>query len=233
MKVLGIVPARAGSTRLLGKNMKPIGGRPLVEWAIEAARAAGSITRLVVSSDDPEVLEVAERLAPGSGLDRPEDLATAESPAIDYVRHALEVAESDGARYDAVAIVQATSPFTTPQQIDDTIDLLRRTDADSAVTVIRLPHDLHPAKFKVLDGDRLRPYLEDEVGRLRFQDLPPVYVRSGSVYVSSRRTIDRGDLLGDDSRASIIPRTLAIDINDEADYLYACFLHEHHVTNRS
>jgi CMP-N-acetylneuraminic acid synthetase len=221
MDVLGIVPARAGSTRVPGKNLRVLGGRPLVGWAIDAARGATRIDHLVVSSDDEEVLAIAAAVDPTLPLRRPAELATAESPAIDYVRHALEVAEAGGARYDAVAIVQPTSPFTRPAVIDEAVALLEATGADSAVTVVQVPHDLHPMKFKTLDGDRLRPYRVDEAGRTRADQLPPVYTRNGSVYVAARATIERGDLLGDDSRAVVMPRDESIDINDEVDLALA------------
>lgn len=221
MRVLGIVPARAGSVRVRRKNLRPLGGRPLVEWVIRTARSASTLDRLVVSSDDPDVLALADRLAPGSALIRPPEFATAEAPAIAYVRHALAVEEAAGQLFDAVAILQPTSPFTEPADIDAAVALLCSTGADSVVTVVRVAHDIHPLKLKTLDGDRLLPYLEEERGRMAEADLPAVYVRNCAVYVSSRHTIDAGDLLGTDSRGYVMPRERSIDINDEFDFALA------------
>lgn len=221
MKVLGIIPARKGSRRIPGKNLREVGGRPLIEWVIEAALGAQMIDTLVVSSDDAEVLEVAERAEAGLALPRPAELAGHQSPAIDYVTHALESAETGLARFEATVILQPSSPFTPSQTIDEAISKLIATGADSVVTVVRVPHDLHPAKFKVLAGDVVRDYLEPEAHRMSVDDLPPIYVRNGSVYATARRTIDVGNVIGDDCRAIEMPRSVSIDINDEFDLLVA------------
>ena len=125
MRTLGIIPARAGSKRVVEKNLRLLGGKPLVAWAIEAARGARRINRLVVSSDDERVLEIAGGYDPHLPLRRPAEFATDTAPAIDYVRHAMwEVEQAEGVDFDAVAIVQPSSPFTLPADIDATIDLL-------------------------------------------------------------------------------------------------------------
>jgi CMP-N,N'-diacetyllegionaminic acid synthase len=226
VRVLGIIPARGGSKRVPRKNLRPLGGRPLVAWAIDAARAATGLSACVVSSDDDEVLALAAAVAPELALRRPEAISGDRAPAIDYVRHALELLEGEGghARFDAVCIVQPSSPFTRAEDIDATIALLARTGADSAVTVMKLDHAIHPAKLKTLDGDRLRPYLEEEGGRMADHELPSLYVRNCSVYVSSRRTIEAGDLIGADSRGHVMPRERSVDINDELDLAFAEFL---------
>jgi CMP-N,N'-diacetyllegionaminic acid synthase len=225
MRVLGIVPARGGSVRVPRKNTRPFGGRPLVEWAIDAALGASSLDRVVVSSDDAEVLALAERLVPGGAMARPAELATSTAPAIGYVRHALDVAEgADAGRFDAVVIVQPTSPFTTGSDIDATVDLLSRSGADSTVTVVRVAHDVHPVKLKTLDGDRVVAYLQEERGRMAESDLTEVYVRNGAVYAATRATIDGGVILGDDCRAVVMPRERSVDINDEFDLEFAEFL---------
>jgi CMP-N-acetylneuraminic acid synthetase len=221
---LGIIPARRGSKRLPRKNVRQLGGKPLVAWIIEAARAAKCLDRLVVSSDDPEVLEVASTYGRSVPLERPADLATDSSPAIDFVRHALECLPSGGQPFDAIAILQPTSPFTLSVDIDRTIELLERSGADSAVSVMRLDHAIHPAKLKTLSADRLLPYLEEERGRMAAHDLPDVYVRNCSVYVTRRGAIERGQVIGDDCRAYVMPRERSLDINDEQDFLFAEFL---------
>ncbi len=219
MRTLGIVPARAGSKRLAAKNLRLLAGKPLVRYAIEAASQATTIDQLVVSSDDPRVLEIASKFASVVPIERPPTLAADRSPAIDYVRHALETVENeaDAEPFEAVVIVQPTSPLTLAKDIDRTVELLCRSGADSAVTVQRLEHAIHPLKLKTLDGDRLRPYLEEETGRMAEHQLPPIYIRNGSVYASRRQTIETGDLLGADSRAHLMPRERSIDINDAFD----------------
>jgi CMP-N-acetylneuraminic acid synthetase len=223
--VLGIVPARGGSKRVPRKNVRLLAGKPLVAYAIEAALAARRISKLVVSSDDGEVLEIAKKYDPALALRRPAEMATDASPAIEYVRHALEVLETSGdAAYEAVAIIQPSSPFTLPQDIDSTIQLLEESKADSAVTVMQVEHALHPTKFKVMQGTRLLPYIEEECDRMAANELPKVYVRNCSVYAIRRETLNQGKIIGADSRGHLMPRERSVDINDELDFEFVQFL---------
>jgi len=225
LRTLGIVPARAGSRRLPGKNRRPLGGKPLVEWALDAALGARTLDRVVVSSDDPWILDLARRRDPALALPRPAALATETALALDYVRHALDTLESAGEEtYEAIAIVQPTSPLTRSEDIDATVELLASSGADSAVTVVRLDHAIHPRKLKILEGDRLRPYWQEEDGRMAAHELPPLYVRNGAVYASRRRVIDGGAILGEDCRAHPMPRERSVDINDALDFRFAEFL---------
>lgn len=225
MRTLGIIPARGGSKRVPRKNLRPLGGKPLVAWSIELALACTCLDRVVVSSDDDEVLDIARGYGAKLALKRPVALSADTSPAIDYVHHALSELEAAGeARFEAVVILQPSSPFTLPQDVAATLKLLETTDADSAVTVVEVDHALHPAKFKTLQGDRLLPYLEEERGRMAAHELPKVYVRNCSVYATQRELIDRGLIVGDDCRGHVMPRERSIDINDEFDWQLVQFL---------
>lgn len=224
-RVLGIVPARAGSRRVPGKNTRLVGGVPLVTRSIQSAAAATSLTVVCVSSDDEQVLTTAAAFSQVQVLRRPAKLATDTALAIEYVKHALSTLEERGIPpFDAVAIVQPSSPFTTAADIDETVAKLLQTGADSTVTVVELDHALQPAKFKRLEGDRLRAYFEEEAGRMAAHELPKLYVRNGSVYAARTATIARGSLLGDDSRAVVMPKERSVDINDELDFAFAEFL---------
>lgn len=215
MRTLGIIPARAGSKRVPKKNLRMLGGKPLVARAIETTKQT-RLDQVVVSSDDPEVLQMARELA----LPRPAELARDTSLAIDYIRHALaEVGD-----FDVVVVVQPTSPFTLPEDIDNTVALLESSGADTAVSVMEIEHAIHPLKLKVMDGDRLLPYLEDEKGRMAAHELPKVYVRNGSVYATRRRVIEGGQTIGEDCRGYVMPRERSVDINDELDLAFAEFL---------
>jgi CMP-N,N'-diacetyllegionaminic acid synthase len=202
-----------------------LGGRPLVAWAIEAGLKAQRLDRLVVSSDDPEVLDIAARHGLHLPLRRPDELCTDTALAIEYVKHALTTLESNGeAHFDVVCILQPSSPFTLPEDIDGTLRLLEESGADSAVSVMQLDFMIHPAKLKTMDGDRLLPYLEQEEGRMASHQLPPVFVRNGCVYATRRASIEGGQVIGDDCRGFVMPRERSVDINDESDLLYAQFL---------
>ena len=225
LRALGIIPARGGSKRLPGKNVRLLGGKPLVAWAIEAARGARGLSSLVVSSDDRAVLDIARRYDPRLALPRPAEISADQSPAIDYVRHALKELEGQGqGPFDAIVIVQPSSPFTLSADIDATLDLLAASGADSAVSVMQLDHATHPMKMKTLRGDRLLPFLEEERGRMAAHELPEIYVRNCSVYATRRASIERGQILGDDCRGYVMPRERSLDINEELDLLFAEFL---------
>lgn len=205
--------------------MRVLGGKPLVQWVLETAGQCPSLAQVVVSSDDDGVLELAQALGGCVPLRRPPDISEDASPALDYVRHALGTLEGEAReRFDVVVILQPSSPFTRPEDVEGTVALLDVSGADSAVTIVQVPHDVHPAKFKVLEGDRLRPYLEAEAGRATAAELPPVYVRNGSVYATRRRIIDAGSILGEDCRGLLMPRHRSVDINDAFDFALAEFL---------
>ena len=165
MATLGIIPARGGSKRIPGKNKLDFCGKPLIAWMLEAASSATRLDVLAVNSDDDEILEIVERFAGGkiTTIKRPASLAGDTSKAIEYVHHTLEALKKD---FDAVVILQPTSPLTLPEDIDGTISLLLNSGADSAVSVAKLDHAQHPVKMKTLHGDRLLPFLEAENGRI-------------------------------------------------------------------
>jgi len=225
MKTLGIVPARAGSKRLPKKNTLPLCGRPLIEWVLDAAleaRAQGSLDHLVVSSDDPAVLALATARDPALPLRRPAELASDTAPALDYVRHALQRLEAAGAGpFDAVVILQPTSPLTLASDVAATLARLEESGAESAVSVVQLDHAIHPVKLKTLEGDRLLPWWEEERGRMAAHELPELYVRNCAVYATRRQVIEGGALLGADCRAHVMPRERSIDINDQVDLYLA------------
>ncbi len=229
--ILGIIPARAGSKRLPGKNLLPLAGKHLVEHTMAAALGSTTVDHWVVSSDDPGVLALADTHESLEALPRPESLSTDTSLAIDYVRHALAHCENTGRpRFGTVVIIQVTSPFTTSEDIDATVTLLEQSDgADSAVSVAEIAFDRHPTKLKRMDGDRLRPYFQqDEAGQMAAHQLPTIFARNGSVYASRRAVFDNGLIIGEDCRGYIMPRERSVDVNDRLDYEFACFLYERH-----
>jgi CMP-N,N'-diacetyllegionaminic acid synthase len=225
LKVLTIIPARAGSKRLPSKNWRPLAGRPLADYVLAATAAAKLPTDVVVNSDSEEVLALGHGYANFHCLLRPAALSTDRSPAIDYVTHTLAYMESLGKpAYDAVAIIQPTSPFTLAADIDATIALLANSGADTAVSITEIPHDLNPLKLKVLRDERLAPYFEEETGRMAAHDLPQVYIRNGAVYVTTLETIRKGQIIGLDCRGYLMPRERSVDINDDFDWRLAEFL---------
>jgi CMP-N,N'-diacetyllegionaminic acid synthase len=219
VKVLGVVPARGGSTRAPRKNLAQLGGRTLVRRALETAVAAGCFEVVGLSSEDGEILAEAEGLDVVA-LRRPPELATETSTAADFAQHALR----ELGDFDALAIVQCTSPFTAPEDVRGAVELLERTGAESVVTVVVADAAYNPLKLKRLVGDRLLPYLEDD--RLApSHELETLWVRNGSVYAFRRDVVERG-LEAEDVRGYEMPRERSFDIDTAEDLAFAQFLVE-------
>lgn len=226
LNILGIIPARKGSKRVPQKNVRPFTGTSLTELAIRQALGAKLLTHIVLSSDAEEALAIGQQYPPIVCLKRPANLSGDNAPAIDYVRHAL--AELEGATpFDMAVILQPSSPLRTAEDIDATIQLLLdHPDADSAVSVVKLDHMVHPLKLKVLEGNELKPFFEEESGRFAAHELPEVYVRNGAVYATWRRDLEtRPDVIGHKSLAYLMPRERSVDINDGLDFEFAAYLY--------
>jgi CMP-N-acetylneuraminic acid synthetase len=198
MRVLGLVPARGGSKGVPRKNIRPLGGKPLLAWTAEAALASRRLSRVVLSTDDEEIAEVGR----GVGLEvpflRPAELASDTAPTLPAVRHAILALEALGDRFDAVCLLQPTSPFRTTETIDGCIDLFEHSGADSLVTTLRVPAEYNPHWVYFARGDRELYLATGEAMPVpRRQDLPPASHREGSVYVTRRDVvIEHGSLYG-------------------------------------
>lgn len=225
MKILGIIPARGGSKRIPGKNTKSFCGRPLIEYIIESSLMSKLLDRIVVNSDDEKVLGIGSKFPEIISIKRPEELSGDKAKAIEYVHHTLEVLNQDyNEQFDIVVILQATSPLTTGEDIDNTIQVLINAKSDSAVSVMKLDHAIHPVKMKTMEQDRLFPFLEEENGRMAEYELPEIYVRNCSVYASTIKTIQQNKIIGDDCRGYLMPSIRSVDINDLLDFEFAEFL---------
>ena len=223
MRTLGLIPARGGSRRAPHKNLAELDGTTLVRRALQTALASGVLDVVVLSSDDPQILAQAEGLDVVA-LPRPPELATDRALAYDVALHALRSVEAAGhAPFDALALIQCTTPFTAPHDIAGAVELLRGGGADSVVTVARIEDTIHPLKLKLLDGNRLTPYLRDD-GLTPSHDLPELWSRNGAVYASRRHVLEAGNLVGEDAFGYPMPRERSLDINTTLDLAFARFL---------
>jgi CMP-N,N'-diacetyllegionaminic acid synthase len=223
--VLAIIPARGGSKGVLRKNVRDVAGLPLIAYTIEAAAASRSVSRVVTTTDDAEIAEVAARF--GSGvIRRPADLAEDDTPMLPVVEHAVAAVEREAGPFDYVALLQPTTPLRTARHIDECLEKLVASGKRSIVSVYEVG-DAHPARmYREVDG-LLVPYETEPENRLR-QKLAPVYHRNGAVYAFSR------SLLAED-RLLLEPRPLpylmrredSVNIDDEFDLLVADLLLRH------
>lgn len=178
--VLAVVPARGGSRGVPGKNILPIGGRPLIQWTIDAARNSRHIDRLILSSDDPAIIEVASKAGCEVPFRRDPALASDEASSIDVVVDALQRVPG----HDIVVLLQPTSPLRSTADIDGAIELLESSGAPACVSLRTA--DEHPYwTFRLTDGGVLTHFAEPPAGTpLRRQDLPAAWCLNGAVYVA-------------------------------------------------
>ena len=222
MTVLGIVPARGGSKGVPGKNIRPLAGRPLLEYTARAAQASGAIDRLILSTDSPEIADAGRRAGLEVPFLRPAALAQDDTPMLAVLRHAIDALDDAGWKPEVIVLLQPTSPLRRPEHIREAVERLRRTGADSVVTVVEIPRHLSPDYVMRLEDGRLRPFLAEGARVTRRQDARPAYSRDGTVYAFRRATLDRfGSIYGEDCRPLIIDPADSLSIDSPADWAAA------------
>jgi CMP-N,N'-diacetyllegionaminic acid synthase len=218
MRVLGVIPARGGSKGIARKNLAPLAGRPLLAYTADAVRASRRLTRTIVSTEDPEIAAAAQALSLEVPFLRPAALAADDTPMLPVVQQALAAMQSGGDAYEAVVLLQPTSPLRRAEHIDAALDLLASTGADSVVTVVEVPHQFSPVSILRIEEGRLRPF-HDGPKPTRRQDKPRFYARNGPAVIAVRAAVvAAGSLYGDDSRPLVMPMRDSHDI-DSADDL--------------
>jgi CMP-N-acetylneuraminic acid synthetase len=202
--VLGLIPARGGSKGIPRKNLAPLGGRPLLAWAVDAARGAGELTRVVVSTDDDEIAAVAGVEV----LRRPPELAADDTPMLEVVRHAVSELGPD-----VVALLQPTSPFRRAEHVDACVRLLLESGADAVVSVVEVPHRFRPdSLMDVVDGR----VVARGTARTR-QEKERVYARNGPAVLARRADRLGDDLYGGDVRPFVMSARDSLDVDDPDD----------------
>ncbi|MFX0091012.1 MAG: cytidylyltransferase domain-containing protein [Candidatus Hodarchaeota archaeon] len=222
-KILGVITARGGSKSIPKKNIVPLLGKPLIAYTIVPALKSKYLTKVLVSSDDPEIIEVSKRYGAEVPFIRPAELATDTALSIDVVIHATALMEEqDNIKYDYIFILQPTTPLRTTADIDGAIEKIIDTGADSVIGVVEV-QGRHPARMVKIKDDRLVSYTEEEPPEgMPRQQLPRVYSRSGSVYVTKRDLImNQRTFKGKYSRPWIIPNERDVDIDEAIDLAVA------------
>ena len=178
-RILAVVLARGGSKGLPGKNLLPLGGKPVIAWSILAARGSRLVDRTIVSTDDPTIAEAAMSAGGEVPFLRPAEFATDEAALHGALLHAFDWL---GGGYDYIVALQATSPLRTSADIDGAIEACDTAGAPTAVSVVPASKSLYWA-FSIGSEGRLEPVLQTRWQTRRRQELPPVYLPNGAVYV--------------------------------------------------
>ena len=218
--VLGLIPARGGSKGIVRKNVRLLGGKPLIAYTIEAARASDRLSRIVVSTDDVEIAEAGRKLGADVPFVRPAELALDSTPMIEVVLHCMEWLRAQGERYEAVCLLQPTSPLRSRETIDRCISELWEQDADCVVSVRPVPEEYNPhwVYFRKADGSLVLSTGEAEPISAR-QLLPQAYHRDGSVFVAKTDgVLARRSLYGPKMIGVVSPEEEACDLDTEAQW---------------
>jgi len=223
---VALVPARAGSKRIPGKNIRLLGGHPLLAYSIAAARDSGVFDSVVVSTDSQEIAEIARHYGAETPFLRPPAMAADLSPDIEWLAYTLEKLEEAGRRYSCFSLLRPTSPFRRPETIRLAWErFLAAGSADSLRAVERCRQ--HPGKMWLVDGDRMRPLLQGETTgppwhSRPYQDLPIVYIQNASLEIAWCRTVrETGTIAGDAVVPFVSEGYDGLDVNDAKDWWYA------------
>jgi CMP-N,N'-diacetyllegionaminic acid synthase len=198
---VALIPARAGSVRVPGKNVRDLAGHPLIAYSIAAARGSEVFDAILVSTDSPEIAAVAERYGGEVPGLRPPEMATATSPDVEWVRHAIATLAEQGRRFEMFSILRPTSPFRGPHAIRRAFDqLVSLGDRADSIRAVRLCRE-HPGKMWVIDGYLMRPLLDQPDGvpyhSRQYQSLPRVHVQDSSLEIAWMRALtEDGSIAG-------------------------------------
>ena len=224
MRVLGVIPARGGSKSIHLKNIVELCGDPLIAYSIKSAAGSKYLEDFIISTDSLEIAKVAKDYGGKVPFLRPAEISTDAASSIDVVRHALKFMEcSKGVVYDACMLLQPTNPLRTSRQIDQAINLFASTKLDSVVSIVSVGAT-HPYRmYSLTEYGTLEPFVKNlENPMLPRQQLPPIYIRSGDIYLTSRDVVLNGtDLIGESSLGLIVDPENTVNIDSEIDLILA------------
>lgn len=219
MKVLGLIPARGGSKGIARKNIRLLGGKPLLAYTAETASAAKRLSRVILSTEDEEIAEIGRKYDLEVPFIRPAELAQDDTPTLPVVRHALEFFAAEN--FDAVCLLQPTNPLRRAEDIDNCVELLETTGATAVVSVLPVPLHYHPRWVYWRDNEGRIVLSTGETAPIsRRQDLPPAFHRDGSIYAIRTETVLKHDsLYGSDVRSYLMDADFSSNIDTEEDWL--------------
>jgi CMP-N,N'-diacetyllegionaminic acid synthase len=219
--VLALIPARGGSKGVPGKNVRPAGGKPLVAWTVEAAKASRYVDRVILSSDDAAIAEAAAKFGCEVPFVRPAELATDKADSMSVVRHALGALPE---RYDLLLLLQPTSPLRTAADIDAALEQCLQGETQTCVSVCE--PDKSPYWMMTMPADRtVQPLFQPEQVPARRQDAPPIFALNGAIYSAPTPHLAAGGgFVIKGTIGYVMPKERSLDIDTELDLRLADFL---------
>lgn len=222
---IAIIPARGGSKRLPGKNIKLLGDKPLIAWTIKAAIESNVFDHVFVSTDSQEIADISKQYGAEVPFLRPEELASDTATTNDVITHLVDWFESEfNQTTSLIAVLQPTSPFRNAKHIIEAIEEMNDKSAKAIVSVCQLEHPIQFCNQLGSDGS-MADFIKQEDMK-RTQDLSPTYRLNGAIYIFDRSYVGRmNELYSEGTFAYIMDSKHSIDIDtqedfDLADYLY-------------
>jgi N-acylneuraminate cytidylyltransferase/CMP-N,N'-diacetyllegionaminic acid synthase len=221
--VLALIPARSGSKGLPGKNIRPLAGKPLLAWPIEAAKASKFVDRVILSTDDPAYAEIGRRHGAETPFLRPAEMASDQAASIDFILHAIDALEAEGDLYHYVIVLEPTSPLTEASDVDGALAALDGgpPEAEAVVAVTQMVTN-HPAYgMRVDENGLISPLAANGFSNLpRRQDLEALFCLDGSLYLSTVAALrrERGFCHGR-TIAYPMARHKSFEVDDLVDFL--------------
>ncbi len=223
-KILAIIPARGGSKGLPRKNVLPFMGKPLIAYTIEAAKKSKYISKIIVSTEDEEIAKISYKYGAEIPFMRPLELAQDNSSTNDVIKYTVdELKEREQYEPDIICVLQCTSPLRTSEDIDKTIEKMFETSSDCAVSIREVKSN--PYWTNVLEGNKLKYFIEEGKNITRRQDLPKVYELNGAVYVVKTEAFKReGKIEAENITGFVMEEENSIDIDNIIDFKTAEFI---------
>lgn len=216
-KILGIIPARAGSKGIKDKNIKNLKGKPLIAYSIEAGRKSQYIDDVVVSTDGELIAKIAEEYGAFVPFLRPVELASDEAKTIDAVIHCIEGLRKIGMEYDYVVLLQPTQPLRTSYHIDEAIELIIDNNAENLVSVCKVKE--HPILMRTINSENKLENLINMSSTQRRQDFKPFYKVNGAIYINKiNENLNNGTSLNDNKLPYIMEEKYSVDIDEMLDF---------------
>lgn len=229
LEIVAVIPARGGSKGVLRKNVSLVGGKPLIAWSIEVAKSCRSVDRVIVNTDDEEIAEVSRSYGAEVPFMRPSELAQDTSPVFDALNYGLDFFASQGYSSTHTMQLNPTSPLRTTQHLDQAVDLLVSSQADSVVTVTEAHTHPYWCK-KITDKGQLKDFLEEGPDKYKIrQELPKVFALNGSIFLAKNELIRNNSYYTENT----VPLLMTADHSLDIDTPWEMYLANLVLTDRS
>lgn len=220
--MIAIIPARGGSKGLPGKNIKPLNGKPMIAYTIEAALNSKGISRVIVSTDDEEIAKVAKEYGAEVPFMRPAHLATDEAKSIDVFKFTISELEKKSHQIPHFMVLQPTSPLRDSKDIDEAIALFNTKKAENVISFCEEDHPIFWHKYITKEG-KFEEIFEGDFIKNR-QEIKKTYRPNGAIYIFSKKTLETQNYYSENTFAYIMDKKNSIDVDTIDDFEYAEFL---------